>query len=118
MSETPESSGKADAEDTGVSMVEILEEEERLEADANAVLGDSDDKNCTYPRVTFSFLILQVYLKNKFVISLLVMVCQQGEQNYFKRSVEQNENTAAPSRRATENKVLISTGRFFQIGIL
>ncbi|XP_071079564.1 putative E3 ubiquitin-protein ligase UBR7 [Haliotis cracherodii] len=50
MSETPESSGKADAEDTGVSMVEILEEEERLEADANAVLGDSDDKNCTYPR--------------------------------------------------------------------
>ncbi|XP_046545115.1 putative E3 ubiquitin-protein ligase UBR7 [Haliotis rubra] len=49
MSEKPESSGKADAEDTGVSMVDILEEEERLEADANAVLGDSDDKNCTYP---------------------------------------------------------------------
>ncbi|XP_013391546.1 putative E3 ubiquitin-protein ligase UBR7 [Lingula anatina] len=35
-------------EDTGVSMVDVLEEEEQLEADANAVLGDSDDKNCTY----------------------------------------------------------------------
>ncbi|ESP02860.1 hypothetical protein LOTGIDRAFT_212357 [Lottia gigantea] len=32
----------------GVSMVEILEEENRLKADAAAVLGASDDKNCTY----------------------------------------------------------------------
>ncbi|KAL5008060.1 hypothetical protein ScPMuIL_013641 [Solemya velum] len=36
--------------DSGISMVDVLEEEKQLEDDANAVLGDSDDKNCTYPR--------------------------------------------------------------------
>ncbi|KAK6181399.1 hypothetical protein SNE40_009256 [Patella caerulea] len=33
-----------------ISMVEILEEENRLKADAAAVLGASDDKNCTYSK--------------------------------------------------------------------
>ena len=41
------------SEDTGVSMVDVLEEETKLEEDANAVLGDSDDKNCTYLMVSF-----------------------------------------------------------------
>ncbi|KAI0209019.1 putative E3 ubiquitin-protein ligase UBR7 [Lamellibrachia satsuma] len=35
-------------EDSGLSMLEVLEEENQLEEDAIAVLGDSDDKNCTY----------------------------------------------------------------------
>lgn len=35
-------------EEALVSMVDILEEEQELEADANAVLGGSDAKNCTY----------------------------------------------------------------------
>ena len=39
-------------EDSGVSMVEVLEEEKQLEEDAKAVLGDSDEKNCTYPLVS------------------------------------------------------------------
>ena len=45
--------GLPEDEDSGVSMVEVLEEEEQLEADAKAVLGDSDDKNCTYPLVSW-----------------------------------------------------------------
>ena len=38
-------------EGTVLSMQEVVEEEENLEATARAVLGPSDDKNCTYPEV-------------------------------------------------------------------
>ncbi|XP_069118451.1 putative E3 ubiquitin-protein ligase UBR7 isoform X2 [Argopecten irradians] len=38
-----------DSENSCVSMVDVLREEEELEADATAVLGDSDIHNCTYP---------------------------------------------------------------------
>lgn len=34
-----------------VTMVDVLQEEQELEADANAVLGGSDEKNCTYNKV-------------------------------------------------------------------
>ena len=34
-----------------VSMVDVLEEEQKLEEDANAVLGGSDPVHCTYPKV-------------------------------------------------------------------
>lgn len=37
-----------DEEENGVTLVEVLEEEAQLEEDANAVLGGSDDANCTY----------------------------------------------------------------------
>lgn len=40
-----------DEEDNGVTLVEVLEEEAQLEEDANAVLGGSDDANCTYSLV-------------------------------------------------------------------
>lgn len=35
-------------EDEVVSMVDVLDEDNELEEEARAVLGDSDDKNCTY----------------------------------------------------------------------
>ena len=35
-------------------MVDVLKEEEELEDDAKAVLGASDDQNCTYSRVNMS----------------------------------------------------------------
>jgi E3 ubiquitin-protein ligase UBR7 len=39
-------------EDTNVvTMVDVLKEEQELEDDAKAVLGASDDQNCTYSRV-------------------------------------------------------------------
>ena len=41
-------------EDDGISMIDVLREEEELEADANAVLGGSDAQNCTYPLVILS----------------------------------------------------------------
>lgn len=34
-----------------VTMVDVLEEENELEEDVNAVLGGSDDKTCTYSKV-------------------------------------------------------------------
>ena len=40
-----------DAENDEVSMVDVLDEDNELEAEANAVLGDSDDQNCTYDKV-------------------------------------------------------------------
>lgn len=38
-----------DDDDSGITMIDVLEEEQELEEDANAVLGGSDDQNCTYP---------------------------------------------------------------------
>jgi len=37
-----------------ITMVDVLKEEEELEDDAKAVLGASDDQNCTYSRVNIS----------------------------------------------------------------
>ncbi len=37
-----------DEEETPVTMLDVLQDEESLEADAKAVLGNADDKNCTY----------------------------------------------------------------------
>ena len=34
-----------------VSLQDVLEEDQRLEQTANAVLGDSDDTQCTYSKV-------------------------------------------------------------------
>lgn len=38
--------------DETVTMVDVLENEKELEEDATAVLGASDDKNCTYLQVS------------------------------------------------------------------
>lgn len=38
-----------------ISMVDYLKEEEELEKDAKAVLGDSDENQCTFSKVNFSF---------------------------------------------------------------
>lgn len=52
-------------EDNGVTLVEILEEEAQLEEDANAVLGGSDDANCTYRLVFFSKLPVFIVFTNR-----------------------------------------------------
>lgn len=38
-------------EDTIVSLQDVLEEDQELENTANAVLGDSDDTECSYAKV-------------------------------------------------------------------
>lgn len=43
-----ESSNSQNNEDTELTMCDVLEEEQELEEDANAVLGGSDDTNCSY----------------------------------------------------------------------
>lgn len=47
-------------EDNGVTMVDVLRDEEALEEDAHAVLGGSDDKFCTYSKVFQSKLVLSI----------------------------------------------------------
>lgn len=37
--------------DKVVTMLDVLQEQQDFEEDANAVLGASDDKNCTFPKV-------------------------------------------------------------------
>ena len=39
--------------DTVVSLQDVLEEDQRLEQTANAVLGASDDSSCTYTKVMY-----------------------------------------------------------------
>lgn len=38
-------------DENSVTMIDVLQEENQLEEDANAVLGPADDKNCTYSQV-------------------------------------------------------------------
>lgn len=44
---------KDNPEDDHVTLVEICKEHEDAEMEALAVLGASDEKNCTYSKVTF-----------------------------------------------------------------
>ena len=41
-------------EEEEFSMVDVLQEDNELEEEANAVLGGSDDQNCTYPSVSLA----------------------------------------------------------------
>lgn len=45
-------------EDSVVSIKDIVDEEQALQDTANAVLGDSDDTNCTYTKVQGLYLAL------------------------------------------------------------
>ena len=42
----------AEAEESGISMVEVLQEEEERQLNAAAVLGAADDTRCTYDQVS------------------------------------------------------------------
>ena len=42
-----------EGEDVHLSLNDIIDETDRLEADADAVLGGSDAYNCTYPQVNY-----------------------------------------------------------------
>ena len=46
--ENPTGFSELNESDPGISMVDVLQDEESLEADAKAVLGNADDKNCSY----------------------------------------------------------------------
>lgn len=47
-----------------ITMLDVLEEEQKLEEDANAVLGGSDDKNCTFSEVGFFLLSILFHISN------------------------------------------------------
>lgn len=53
-------------EENSVTMLDVLREENQLEEDACAVLGASDDKNCTYSQVTRKILTLRAS-ENRFI---------------------------------------------------
>lgn len=52
-SEKPVFKEENEDESNVITLDEFIEEETRLETDANALLGPSDDKNCTYNQVLF-----------------------------------------------------------------
>ena len=37
-----------DSDEVGITMLDVLQDEEAMEEDAKAVLGNADDKNCSY----------------------------------------------------------------------
>lgn len=49
-SSLPIESAFPDEDEETVTMVDVLEREDKLEDEASAVLGNSDEKNCTYPK--------------------------------------------------------------------
>ena len=61
-------------EDSVVSLKDIIEEEQELQDTANAVLGDSDDTNCTYPKVNAATQIYHTSLSLSLSLSLLYRV--------------------------------------------
>lgn len=58
------------ADENSMTLQDILDEEEELEEDANAVLGGSDDKNCTYA---------QGYVKRQALYACVTCVPVNGE---------------------------------------
>ena len=49
-----------DDEDTVMSLGDVLEEDKELEETANAVLGDSEDSECSYKKVNASRLPINI----------------------------------------------------------
>lgn len=47
-------------DDSSVTMMDVLKQQEKLEEESAAVLGGSDEKSCTYERVSASFILTQV----------------------------------------------------------
>lgn len=41
-----------DEDEETITMLDVIEREDKLEEEASAVLGNSDEKNCTYPKVS------------------------------------------------------------------
>ena len=47
----PIESAFPDEDEDTITMLDVIEREDKLEEEASAVLGNSDEKNCTYPKV-------------------------------------------------------------------
>lgn len=47
----PIESAFPDEDEETITMLDVIEREDKLEEEASAVLGNSDEKNCTYPKV-------------------------------------------------------------------
>lgn len=47
-------------DDNSVTMLDVLQVENQLEEDAYAVLGASDDQNCTYSKVVRQLTLLRI----------------------------------------------------------
>ncbi|XP_045495023.1 dentin sialophosphoprotein [Colias croceus] len=62
--------------DKVVTMMDVLQEQEDFEEDANAVLGASDDKNCTYPLG---------YIKRQAIYACLTC-CSEAKEDPTKRA--------------------------------
>lgn len=58
-------------EDEVVSMVDVLHEDNELEEEARAVLGDSDDQHCTYLTVSS---VLNLHLFSLFLREILRLI--------------------------------------------
>lgn len=48
----PTESAFPDEDEDTITMLDVIEREDKLEEEASAVLGNSDEKNCTYPKVS------------------------------------------------------------------
>lgn len=48
----PIESAFPDEDEDTITMLDVIEREDKLEEEASAVLGNSDEKNCTYPKVS------------------------------------------------------------------
>ena len=51
-------SASAAMDDSSVTMLDVLNNENQLEEESEAVLGGSDAKNCTFSKVKLFFLII------------------------------------------------------------
>lgn len=48
----PTDSAFPDEDEETITMLDVIEREDELEEEASAVLGNSDEKNCTYSKVS------------------------------------------------------------------
>lgn len=59
-------------DDNSVTMLDVLQVENQLEEDAYAVLGASDDQNCTYNKVVCRFVVSKFFTN---IVTLLLLKC-------------------------------------------
>ncbi|MPC78642.1 hypothetical protein E2C01_073135 [Portunus trituberculatus] len=75
----------AETEESGISMVEVLQEEEERQLNAAAVLGAADDTRCTYDQSEELWVVS--YLNLSWNLKEAVKVLQQGVKHALQISI-------------------------------
>lgn len=82
MNTSNEIENDGEGDDTIVTMVDVLKEEEMMQENIDAVLGPADDQNCTFEDVSVKIKMFLVLTKIRYQLSELKKNRQSGPNCY------------------------------------